>query len=58
MFKVKELLEQLIYLNVHGEDVLSFQVMRQCWCHCPEDRPSFRSLKDQLVAVSQGLLAD
>uniref|UniRef100_A0A1B6EBG3 Tyrosine-protein kinase n=1 Tax=Clastoptera arizonana TaxID=38151 RepID=A0A1B6EBG3_9HEMI len=35
-----------------------YEVMRQCWCHCPEDRPSFRSLKDQLVTVSQGLLAD
>ncbi|KAE8737137.1 hypothetical protein FOCC_FOCC017400 [Frankliniella occidentalis] len=34
------------------------EVMRKCWCHCPEDRPSFRILKDQLIAVSQGLLAD
>lgn len=37
---------------------VAFQVMRKCWCHCPEDRPSFRILKDQLIAVSQGLLAD
>lgn len=35
-----------------------YEVMRKCWCHCPEDRPSFRILKDQLIAVSQGLLAD
>uniref|UniRef100_A0A1B6GJN3 Tyrosine-protein kinase n=1 Tax=Cuerna arida TaxID=1464854 RepID=A0A1B6GJN3_9HEMI len=35
-----------------------YEIMRQCWCHNPEDRPSFRSLKDQLCVVSQGLLAD
>ncbi|XP_075234447.1 tyrosine-protein kinase Btk29A isoform X2 [Lycorma delicatula] len=35
-----------------------YEVMRQCWCHSPEDRPSFRSLKEQLTAVSQGLLTD
>lgn len=35
-----------------------YEVMRKCWCHNPEDRPSFRVLKDQLVGVSQGLLAD
>jgi hypothetical protein len=32
--------------------------MRKCWSHSPEDRPSFRSLKEQLLNVSQGLLAD
>lgn len=32
--------------------------MRKCWNHCPEDRPSFRMLKEQLLSVSQGLLAD
>lgn len=35
-----------------------YEVMRKCWNHCPEDRPSFRTLKEQLLSVSQGLLAD
>ncbi|XP_021924476.1 tyrosine-protein kinase Btk29A isoform X1 [Zootermopsis nevadensis] len=35
-----------------------YEVMRKCWSHCPEDRPSFRMLKEQLISVSQGLLAD
>ncbi|XP_063227607.1 tyrosine-protein kinase Btk [Bacillus rossius redtenbacheri] len=35
-----------------------YEVMRKCWSHSPEDRPSFRSLKEQLANVSQGLLAD
>jgi hypothetical protein len=34
------------------------QVMRNCWSHNPEDRPSFRVLKEQLLNVSKGLLAD
>jgi len=29
------------------------KVMRKCWSHCPEDRPSFRLLKDQLAVTSQ-----
>ena len=29
--------------------------MKKCWCHGPEDRPSFRVLKDQLAQVAQGL---
>lgn len=29
--------------------------MRKCWSHCPEDRPSFRLLKDQLAVTSQVL---
>lgn len=32
--------------------------MRKCWAHCPEVRPSFRVLKEQLISVSQGLLND
>ncbi|XP_065342828.1 tyrosine-protein kinase Btk isoform X3 [Cloeon dipterum] len=35
-----------------------YDVMRKCWSHSPEDRPSFRVLKEQLVNVSKGLLAD
>lgn len=34
------------------------QVMRNCWSHCPDSRPSFRVLKEQLINVSQGLLND
>ncbi|XP_070496404.1 tyrosine-protein kinase Btk isoform X1 [Chironomus tepperi] len=32
-----------------------YDVMRKCWLHNPEDRPSFRILKDQLATVAQGL---
>lgn len=35
-----------------------YEVMRICWAHNPEVRPSFRVLKDQLINVSQGLLND
>ncbi|XP_066999606.1 tyrosine-protein kinase Btk isoform X2 [Anabrus simplex] len=35
-----------------------YEVMRKCWCHLPEDRPSFRVLKEQLLNVFQGRLAD
>lgn len=35
-----------------------FQVMRKCWAHSPEVRPSFRVLKEQLISVSQGLIND
>ncbi|KOC60955.1 Tyrosine-protein kinase Btk29A [Habropoda laboriosa] len=35
-----------------------YEVMRKCWAHCPEERPSFRVLKEQLISVSQGLLND
>lgn len=35
-----------------------YEIMRKCWSHSPEDRPSFRVLKEQLVNVSQGLLVD
>ncbi|XP_072753575.1 tyrosine-protein kinase Btk isoform X1 [Anoplolepis gracilipes] len=35
-----------------------YEVMRKCWAHCPEVRPSFRVLKEQLITVSQGLVND
>ncbi|XP_011299243.1 tyrosine-protein kinase Btk29A isoform X3 [Fopius arisanus] len=35
-----------------------YEVMRKCWAHCPEVRPSFRILKEQLINVSQGLIND
>lgn len=35
-----------------------YEIMRKCWSTSPEERPSFRALKDQLINVSQGLLAD
>ncbi|KAL6440351.1 hypothetical protein ACFW04_003122 [Cataglyphis niger] len=35
-----------------------YEVMRKCWAHCPEVRPSFRVLKEQLISVSQGLVND
>ncbi|XP_060531106.1 tyrosine-protein kinase Btk-like isoform X2 [Cylas formicarius] len=35
-----------------------YDVMRKCWAHLPENRPSFRILKDTLLNVSQGILVD
>ncbi|XP_018316880.1 tyrosine-protein kinase Btk29A isoform X1 [Mycetomoellerius zeteki] len=35
-----------------------YEVMRKCWAHSPEVRPSFRVLKEQLISVSQGLVND
>ncbi|KAK0183094.1 hypothetical protein PV327_001166 [Microctonus hyperodae] len=35
-----------------------YEVMRKCWAHCPEVRPSFRVLKEQLFVVNQGLIND
>ncbi|XP_049864893.1 tyrosine-protein kinase Btk29A isoform X2 [Pectinophora gossypiella] len=35
-----------------------YNVMRECWRHSPEDRPSFRVLKEQLGNVAQSVLAD
>lgn len=34
------------------------QMMRKCWCHTPEERPSFRVLKDLLTCIAQGLAND
>lgn len=35
-----------------------YDVMRKCWCHLPDDRPSFRVLKDLLASIAQGLTND
>ncbi|CAH0560479.1 unnamed protein product [Brassicogethes aeneus] len=35
-----------------------YDVMRKCWSHLPENRPSFRVLKDQLLTISQRILVD
>ncbi|XP_053599836.1 tyrosine-protein kinase Btk isoform X1 [Plodia interpunctella] len=35
-----------------------YNVMRLCWRHLPEERPSFRVLKEELTAVAQNVLAD
>ncbi|EFA02156.1 tyrosine-protein kinase Btk isoform X1 [Tribolium castaneum] len=35
-----------------------YDIMRKCWSHLPENRPSFRVLKEQLVSASQGILVD
>lgn len=32
--------------------------MRECWRHAPEDRPSFRMLKEELAGMAQSVLAD
>jgi hypothetical protein len=38
--------------------LFNFQIMRKCWSHLPENRPSFRVLKEQLISVAQRLLVD
>lgn len=35
-----------------------YNVMRACWRQSPEERPSFRALKEELAAVAHSLLAD
>ncbi|XP_050299277.1 tyrosine-protein kinase Btk29A isoform X2 [Anthonomus grandis grandis] len=35
-----------------------YDVMKKCWSPLPENRPSFRVLKDTLMSVSQGILVD
>lgn len=32
-----------------------YEVMKKCWSHHPEERPSFRTLKEQLAVVAQRL---
>ena len=40
--------------------VLTFddQVMRVCWATLPEDRPSFRVIKEKLTVISQDMSND
>ncbi|CAG9762218.1 unnamed protein product [Ceutorhynchus assimilis] len=35
-----------------------YDVMKKCWSHLPENRPSFQLLKGTLIKVSQGILVD
>ncbi|CAB3228436.1 unnamed protein product [Arctia plantaginis] len=35
-----------------------YNVMRMCWRHTPEERPSFRVLKDDLSVIAHSVLAD
>ncbi|KAG7305567.1 hypothetical protein JYU34_009650 [Plutella xylostella] len=35
-----------------------YNVMRLCWRHAPDERPSFRLLKEELASVAQTVLAD
>ncbi|KAJ2950596.1 hypothetical protein O0L34_g8847 [Tuta absoluta] len=35
-----------------------YNVMRLCWRHSPEERPSFRALKEELATVAQIVLVD
>ncbi|CAG9563056.1 unnamed protein product [Danaus chrysippus] len=35
-----------------------YNVMKACWRHAPEDRPSFRILKEELAVVAQKVVAD
>ncbi|XKL64958.1 hypothetical protein PGB90_005044 [Kerria lacca] len=35
-----------------------YDIMCNCWAQSPEERPSFRALKEELHIVSQGLITD
>ncbi|XP_050672649.1 tyrosine-protein kinase Btk29A isoform X1 [Leptidea sinapis] len=35
-----------------------YNVMRACWRHAPDERPSFRVLKEELAQIAQTVLAD
>lgn len=35
-----------------------YETMKKCWALHPDERPSFRVLKEQLVSVAQVLLVD
>ncbi|CAG9823039.1 unnamed protein product [Phaedon cochleariae] len=35
-----------------------YDVMRKCWAHLPENRPSFKVLKETLVGISQRIVVD
>jgi len=44
----------LYYINVL-EILIVFQLMRLCWAISPDDRPAFRTLKEELLATGQAL---
>ncbi|KAK9870201.1 hypothetical protein WA026_006284 [Henosepilachna vigintioctopunctata] len=35
-----------------------YEIMRKCWSHLPEHRPSFRVLIEQLLSISRSILVD
>ena len=35
-----------------------YEVMRLCWATLPEDRPSFRTIKEKLTVINQDLNVD
>lgn len=50
--------KRLPSVTLTSNDLVTRQVMRECWRHAPEDRPSFRMLKEELAGVAQSVLAD
>ncbi|KAF9824240.1 hypothetical protein SFRURICE_019920 [Spodoptera frugiperda] len=43
---------------VDVRDCVVVQVMRLCWRRLPEERPSFRALKEELAVIANSVLAD
>ncbi|GJQ77521.1 hypothetical protein Trydic_g20910 [Trypoxylus dichotomus] len=55
---VEKVQKGIILEKPRGCDKEVYEVMKTCWNSLPEKRPSFRSLKEQLVSVAERLLAD
>ena len=47
-----------IYLFIYLYRLICSQVMRLCWAALPDDRPSFRTIKEQLTSIAQILQVD